>query len=65
MPRSLELVDALRSAGVPALVSGAGPTVLAFTSGAASASTERLLAQCPDGWDALHLEVDTDGVRVG
>ena len=31
MPESLALVDALRADGVPAIVSGAGPTVLAFT----------------------------------
>lgn len=30
MPESLALVDALRARGVPAVVSGAGPTVLAF-----------------------------------
>lgn len=30
MPESLALVDALRAYGVPAVVSGAGPTVLAF-----------------------------------
>ncbi|GAA0281400.1 homoserine kinase [Cryptosporangium japonicum] len=30
MPVSLELVDALRAEGIPAVVSGAGPTVLAF-----------------------------------
>lgn len=30
MPHSLALVDALRHAGVPAVVSGAGPSVLAF-----------------------------------
>ena len=31
MPQSLELVDALRTEGIPAVVSGAGPTVLAFS----------------------------------
>ena len=30
-PASAELVDALRSAGIPAVISGAGPTVLALT----------------------------------
>jgi len=37
MPQSLELVDALRAAGIAAVVSGAGPTVLAF---APTSSTE-------------------------
>ncbi|MCW2765947.1 MAG: thrB [Nocardioides sp.] len=63
MPASLELVDALRADGIPALVSGAGPTVLAFTDGAASAA--ELMKRCPAGWDAMHLEVATEGVRVG
>lgn len=34
MPQSLDLVDALRARGVPAVVSGAGPTVLGFPGGA-------------------------------
>ena len=44
MPASLDLVDALRADGVPAIVSGAGPTVLAFTD-----TTDGLMARCPDG----------------
>ena len=42
-------VDALRADGVPAVVSGAGPTVLAFTT-AAGRRREALLARCPAGW---------------
>lgn len=37
MPESLALVDALRARGVPAVVSGAGPTVLALARSAATA----------------------------
>ena len=62
MPRSLDLVDALRADGVPAVVSGAGPTVLAFTDRGATA--DALLRRCPDGWQAWRLPVDHDGVRV-
>ena len=61
MPESLALVDTLRADGVPALVSGAGPTVLAFTDAAGAAG---LVARCPEGWVAHHLRVDTDGARV-
>ncbi len=61
MPESLALVDALRSDGVPATVSGAGPTVLAFTDGAGAAG---LAARCPEGWLAHHLAVDREGARV-
>ncbi|MCX6462382.1 MAG: homoserine kinase [Pseudonocardiales bacterium] len=58
-PDSADLVDALRAHGVPATVSGAGPTVLALTTG----------APVPTGIDtagftALPLPVDTLGAVV-
>ncbi|GAA4733538.1 homoserine kinase [Nocardioides endophyticus] len=61
MPGSLDLVDRLRADGLPALVSGAGPTVLAFTD---AAGADRLLARCPDGWVSHRLEVETAGARL-
>jgi homoserine kinase len=61
MPGSLDLVDELRAAGTPAIVSGAGPTVLAFTAVADGDGAERLRAHCPDGWTVLELPVDTRG----
>jgi homoserine kinase len=64
MPETLALVDALRDGGVAAVVSGAGPTVLAFTDGEASALTRDLLGRCPEGWTARHLAVSLDGARV-
>lgn len=65
MPDSLALVRALRADGVAAIVSGAGPTVLAFADGGASAGApDALLARCPDGWQAHHLAVDLDGVLL-
>ena len=60
MPGTLELVRALRSDGVPAVVSGAGPTVLAF----GSADTADLLARCPRGWTPYELSVDVEGARL-
>jgi homoserine kinase len=54
MPESLELVDALRAAGVAAVVSGAGPTVLALS------TTDRPVDADdwePAGWQALRLAV--------
>lgn len=62
MPESLALVDALRSDGVPAIVSGAGPTVLAFTDAAGAGG---LLDRCPAGWAAHHLGIDREGARLG
>lgn len=70
MPESLALVRALRADGHAAIVSGAGPTVLAFTDGPVaplagwSTGPGPLLARCPDGWAAYHLDLDTDGVVV-
>lgn len=66
MPESLALVDALRADGVPAVVSGAGPTVLAFTSedpatGLPAPST--VLARGPRTWEARALAVDHVGVH--
>lgn len=62
-PRSTELVDALRAAGVPATISGAGPSVLAVL--VAGAPPE----QVPDGlvgeaFTVCPLPVDIDGVQV-
>ncbi|HEX5016765.1 MAG TPA: homoserine kinase [Actinomycetes bacterium] len=61
MPRSLALVDELRSDGVPAVVSGAGPTVLALTSRDAASS---VASRARRGWRAEVLEVDRQGVQV-
>jgi homoserine kinase len=59
MPESLTLVDALRADGVSAVVSGAGPSVLAFVVDGA-----HLSERCPEGWTARGLDVDGDGVHV-
>ncbi len=54
MPQSYELVQEFRSADIPAVISGAGPTVLAFA---------RELP-VPDEWVAHELDVDHVGVRT-
>ncbi|MBB3040754.1 homoserine kinase [Nocardioides soli] len=61
MPDSLDLVDLLRADGVAALVSGAGPTVLAFTD---AAGAEALRARCPRGWVGHLLDIETTGARL-
>jgi homoserine kinase len=61
MPESLALVDALRADGVPAVVSGAGPTVLAFVH---DGSAPALLGRTPAGWAGHALAVSRAGVRV-
>ena len=66
MPESLRLMDALRADGVPALVSGAGPAVLAFCDGPSCTpgSAESLAARAPRGWVSHHLAIPSEGVRV-
>jgi homoserine kinase len=61
-PQSHALVMALRGAGVPAVISGAGPTVLAFTVDDHERATTT--AAVPDGWRPLAIPVDVDGARV-
>ena len=64
MPESLGLVDRLRGDGIAAVVSGAGPAVLAFSDGVDGPGTEQLLGRAPQDWQALALAVDRDGVRL-
>ena len=54
MPRTATLLAKLRAAGVPAVVSGAGPAVLAL---ARPDQVERVLEQAPGGWEAQLLSV--------
>ena len=61
MPDTLALVRTLRAERVPAVVSGAGPTVLAF---ADTSTVEPLLARAPEGWEAMALGVDRAGAVV-
>lgn len=58
-PASADLVDALRSHGMPATISGAGPTVLALTVDATLPTGVDLRGFAP-----CVLPVDTGGVRV-
>ena len=61
MPRTLELVRALRSEGVPAVVSGAGPTVLAFVDASSQAAVRR---RVPPGWTVMSPPTDDRGADV-
>ena len=70
MPESAALVSELRSAGVAAFISGAGPTVLALVHAgtAPDAAVESVARLAPPraGWRVLTLEVDVTGaVQVG
>jgi len=59
MPETASLVAALREAGVPAFVSGAGPSVLALT----SAPGQRLVDP-PTGWWSRSLSCSASGARM-
>ncbi|MFI5425529.1 homoserine kinase [Aeromicrobium sp. UC242_57] len=56
MPDSYKLLRQLRVEGIPAIISGAGPTVLAFARGVAD--------HAPEGWAVHELTVDQPGARV-
>ena len=61
MPASAALIAELREQGIPAVVSGAGPTVLAMVP---PDDARALCASVPAGWRMLELEVDTAGVHT-
>jgi homoserine kinase len=63
MPDSLALVRRLRDAGVPAVISGAGPTVLTFVTGGES-ERERVASHVPEGWLVFAREVRQNGASV-
>jgi homoserine kinase len=61
MPDSARLVEALRADGFPAVVSGAGPTVLALV---AAEAVGEVTERRPAGWRATELAVDPYGVKL-
>jgi homoserine kinase len=61
MPESAALLSRLRKRGIPAVLSGAGPTVLAFTTASQVDSTG---SEVGNGWHKRPLNVDPDGARV-
>jgi homoserine kinase len=73
MPESLALVHKLRGTGLPAIVSGAGPTVVvlgrpdgtsARSGKTAGQSSFRGAPPAPDGWTRYDLGIDPVGVQV-
>jgi homoserine kinase len=58
MPESTHLLRALRSAGIAAAISGAGPTVLALT------VDDARVPEAPPGFEALRLDVADGAVQV-
>ncbi|MEU6720555.1 homoserine kinase [Nonomuraea sp. NPDC046802] len=61
MRESADLVERLRAVGVPAVVSGAGPTVLAFS----TSDTQDLIApEVGNDWHIQQMDVDPVGANV-
>jgi homoserine kinase len=61
MPASAGLVEQLRGEGIAAVVSGAGPSVLALAVGDQAA---RAAARCPENWECAELP-PAAGTRAG
>jgi homoserine kinase len=61
MPESLALVDDLRLAGVPAVLSGAGPSILALGTDDEPVDVDRWT---PRGWIGTDLPVSREGASV-
>jgi homoserine kinase len=59
MPESAQLVQSLRDAGVAAVVSGAGPSVLAFRT-----RGDEPNSYAPRGWRTHELDISAAGARV-
>ncbi len=67
MPATADLVSRLRGAGIPAVVSGAGPSVLAFHTADSSAALEVLgsiIKETGNAWLVSPLDVDRQGASV-
>jgi homoserine kinase len=61
MPRTAALIGELRAAGIAAVMSGAGPTVLALTT---AEDRERTVGYARRGWSAVPLDVERAGAGV-
>ncbi|WP_371676652.1 homoserine kinase [Streptomyces sp. NBC_01276] len=61
MPESVALVGRLRADGIPAVISGAGPTVLALVDNDAADKVAQLAGE---GWAANRLALDAAGASV-
>jgi homoserine kinase len=67
MPATADLVARLRAGGIPAVVSGAGPTVLALTVAGTHPGPEAVAAIASStrtSWQVHALDVDRDGAVV-
>ena len=59
-PNSLQLVEDLRSAGIPACISGAGPAVLALTVSSTTDLAQRIVSEA--NFKAMPVDVSAQGI---
>jgi homoserine kinase len=65
MPGSADLIAQMRSAGIPAVISGAGPSVLALLPARRDpGEVAAIAAGMPGGWQVRPTAVDLDGATV-
>lgn len=64
MPDTLRAITMLRRAGLPAVVSGAGPTVLTLATVETAPSVAQVLADANLNFQTMSLPVDQAGVRA-
>jgi homoserine kinase len=64
MPDTTNLVENLRDHGIPAVVSGAGPTVLALLTEPDGPAATICQALVPDGWTLRALDIAREGARM-
>ncbi len=67
MPTSTGLLNAFRAVGIPAVISGAGPSVLALLAGGLTARPDEvteIVAATGEDWIVSVLEVDREGATV-
>jgi homoserine kinase len=62
MPASDELMTRLRAAGLPAVISGAGPSVLVLAT--SESDVGLALTMVPAGWRVVQVTVDRTGATV-
>ncbi len=67
MPATADLIDRLRTAGIPAVVSGAGPSVLALTMAGTNPgpdAVQQIASGARAAWHVHVLDVDRDGATA-
>lgn len=64
MPQTLRAITELRNSGLPAVISGAGPTVLTLASASSASQVASVLQGAGLEFQTMVLEVEPDGVQA-